>query len=105
MLASQEQQEEEQTPFKEALGLLFRNKYWVIVLVFNLLISIHYAISASAGVYYMKWIFGNDNLVGIVGLLSMIPTLLGFVLAGPIISKLGVKRPFAILLHWGLFLA
>ena len=78
--------------FKEALGKLFHNKYWVIVLVVNLLSCIIYGLASGAGVYYCKWIFGNDNLVGVLGGIGMIPTLLGFILVGPMIKKLGVVK-------------
>ena len=44
---------------------LFGNKYWVIVLLFNLITAVSSAIAASSGAYYCKWIFGNDNLVAI----------------------------------------
>lgn len=84
--------EEEAVPFKEAIPLLFKNRYWVIVLLFNLVTSITNAISASAGTYYCKWIFGNDNLVGLLGAVGLISTLLGFILSKPIITKLGVKK-------------
>ena len=60
------EEDEEVIPFKEALGKLFHNK--------------------------CKWIFGNDNLVGVLGGIGMIPTLLGFILVGPMIKKLGVVK-------------
>ena len=50
------------------------------------------AIAAVSGTYYCKWIFGNDNLVAITGIAGLAATLLGFVLAKPIISKLGIKK-------------
>lgn len=87
-----EEEEDEKVPFKEAVTLLFKNKYWVIVLLFNLITAVTNAISASAGTYYCKWIFGNDNLVAILGAAGMLATVLGFVLSKLIISKLGVKR-------------
>lgn len=68
------EEDEEVIPFKEALGKLFHNKYWVIVLVVNLLSCIIYGLASGAGVYYCKWIFGNDNLVGVLGGIGMIPT-------------------------------
>ncbi len=85
-------QEEESIPFKEAVSMLFRNKYWVIVLLFNLITAITNAIAGSAGTYYCKWIFGNDNLVALIGAAGMLATVLGFVLSKLIISKLGVTR-------------
>ncbi len=87
-----ENEEETSIPFKEAVKNLFHNKYWVMVLVFNLLSATMYAITGASGAYYCKWIFGNDNLVGILGAIGLIPTVLGFALARPMIGKLGVRK-------------
>lgn len=87
---------EEAVPFQEAMGMLFRNKYWVIVLLFNLITNITNAITGSGGTYYCKWIFGDDNLVGILGALGMLATAVGFVLSKPIIAKLGVTRTVSV---------
>ena len=84
--------EEEPVPFKEAMGMLFHNKYWVIVLLFNLITNITNAIVGSGGTYYCKWIFGNDSLVGLLGAVGMLATVLGFALSKPIIAKLGVTK-------------
>ena len=83
---------EEAVPFIEAMGMLFRNKYWVIVLLFNLITNITNAVAGSGGTYYCKWIFGDDNLVGLLGAVGMLATAIGFVLSKPIIAKLGVTR-------------
>lgn len=85
-------EDEEAVPFKDALGMLLHNKYWVIVLLFNLITSITSAVAASGGTYYAKWIFGNDNLVAIIGSFGLLATLAGFILSKPIISKLGVTK-------------
>ena len=87
-----EVEEEEAVPFKDAIKMLFGNKYWVIVLLFNIITNVTNAIAAASGTYYCKWIFGNDNLVAITGTAGLAATLLGFVLAKPIISKLGIKK-------------
>ncbi len=83
---------EEAVPFKEAVGMLFHNKYWVIVLLFNLITSITNAVAGSGGTYYCKWIFGNDSLVGLIGAFGMLATVVGFALSKPIIAKLGVTK-------------
>ncbi len=85
-------EEEENVPFMEAMGMLLHNKYWVIVLLFNLITSISSAVAASSGTYYAKWIFGNDNLVAITGTAGMLATVIGFILSKPIIAKLGVTK-------------
>ena len=84
--------EEEGVPFWTAIGNLFHNKYWVMVLILGIMANVSYGISGSSGTYYCKLIYGNDNLVGIMGAIGMIPTLLGFILVGPMIKKLGVTK-------------
>ena len=84
--------EEEAVPFKEAIVMLFHNKYWVIVLLFNLITNITNTIAGSGGTYYCKWIFGNDALVGLIGAAGMLATVIGFAVSKPIIAKLGVTR-------------
>lgn len=87
-----EEGEEEPVPFKEALSKLFHNKYWVMILIMNFMSQVSYGISGSSGAYYCKWIYGNDNLMGILGAVGLIPTLVGFIAVGPMIKKLGVTK-------------
>jgi len=75
-----------------ALGKLFRNKYWVIVLIVNLLVNVIYGLATTAATYYAKWIYGDDNLIAISGALGLIPTVFGFATIGLFIRKLGVVR-------------
>ncbi len=89
-VVEEKEEEEAAVPFKEAIVKLFHNKYWMIVLVVNLMSCILYGMTAASGTYYCKWIFGDDNLVGILGGVGLIPTILGFALVGPMIKKLGV---------------
>lgn len=86
------EEEEEPVPFKEAMTMLLKNKYWVIILLFNLITSVTSGITASGSIYYCKWIFGNDNLVALAGALGFFATLVGFVVSKPIIAKLGVRK-------------
>ena len=88
--------EEEPVPFGPAMSMLFKNKYWVIVLLFNLITAITNGIVGSAGTYYCKWIFGNDNLVALLGAVGLVATVIGFILSKPIISKLGVTRTVSV---------
>ena len=86
------QAEEEPVPFGPAMGMLFKSKYWVIVLLFNTITAITSAVAASSGTYYCKWIFGNDNLVAIIGGAGMLGTIIGFAVSKPIINKFGIKK-------------
>lgn len=89
-------EEEEPVPFAPAMGMLLRNKYWVIVLLFNLITAITNAIVGASGNYYCKWIFGDDNLVALLGAAGMLATVIGFALSKPIISKLGTTRTVSV---------
>ncbi len=92
----QPEEEEEPIPFNEALTMLLKNRYWVIILLFNLITSITSGIAASGGTYYCKWIFGNDNLVAVIGSMGLLATIIGFALSKPIIVGLGIKRTISI---------
>lgn len=94
--------DEESIPFKKAIVNLFHNKYWVMILIMGLCANITYGLANSAGTYYAKWIYGNDNLVGIQGAVGMIPTILGFALVGPMIKKLGVTKTLRVSFFMGM---
>lgn len=91
-----ETKDEEKVPFKDAMVMLFRNKYWVMVLLFNLIVSVTSTISGSSATYYCKWIFGNDNLVAIVGAVGMLGTIVGFLISTPMIKKFGARNSILI---------
>lgn len=86
------QAEEEAVPLKDALGMLFKNKYWIILVLFNVITQITNSITATSGTYYCKWIFGNDNLVALAGSAGFFATIIGFIVSKPIIAKLGVRK-------------
>ena len=87
-----QEKEEEAVPFKEAIVKLFHNKYWVMILIMNFITNVLYGINGASGAYYAKWIYGNDNLMGVMGAVGLIPTLAGFILVGPMIKRLGVTK-------------
>lgn len=87
-----DENEEDAVPFKEAVVKLFKNKYWVMILIMNFLVNILYGLSGSGGTYYAKWIYGNDNLMGIMGAVGMIPTLVGFIAVGFMNKYLGITK-------------
>ena len=83
---------EDAVPLKDALGMLFKNKYWIILVLFNVITQITNSITATSGTYYCKWIFGNDNLVALAGSFGFFAAIIGFIISKPVISKLGVNR-------------
>ena len=67
-------------------------KYWVMALILAVCSNIFYGLSNSSGTYYCKWIYGNDNLVGILGGVGLIPTVIGFAVTPILIKTLGVTK-------------
>lgn len=89
---NQSAQDEPNLSFIESMTLLFKNKYWVLMLIVNLLIQMMYVLSGSTGVYYTKYILGNENLVGIMGAVGLIPVFVGFAVVGPMMKKFGLAK-------------
>ena len=87
-----EKKDDDDVPFVEGIKILFKNKYWVIMLVLQFLINISYSLSTSGGTYYAKYILGNDNIVALLGAVGLVPTFLGFILTGPMASRLGMTK-------------
>ena len=59
---------------KKPLG---KDQFGVMTLVLNLLACVIYTLVSGSNTYYCKWIYGNDNLVALLGTIGMIPTILG----------------------------
>ena len=90
--AAAEEKQDDGLPFFQSLGMIFKNKYWVLLLIVNLFSNIIYALSGAAGTYYAKWILGNDNLIALMGGVGLIPTFVGFAVVGPMTKKLGIRK-------------
>ena len=72
------------------------------MLLANLFVNVIYALSGSSGTYYAKYILGNDNLVGIMGAVGLIPTVVGFVAVGPMTKKFGLTKTLKIAFALGI---
>lgn len=96
------EKKEEKISFKESLILLFKNKYWVIMFIVMFISNIGYSLSASTGIYYAKYVLGNENLVGIMGAIGLVPVILGFSVIGPMVKKYGLAKTTRITLFIGI---
>jgi GPH family glycoside/pentoside/hexuronide:cation symporter len=63
-----------------------------MILIMGVMANVSYGLSGASGAYYCKLIYGDDNLVGLLGAVGLIPTLLGFIAVGPMVKKLGVTK-------------
>lgn len=76
-------------PFLKGLKLVFTNKYWVIMALAQLVANICYSLTGATNSYYARWIFGDESIMGIMGLVGFLPTLLGFFIVSPLVKKYG----------------
>jgi GPH family glycoside/pentoside/hexuronide:cation symporter len=100
--SADENKQEEMISFFTGLKLLFRNKYWVIMLLVQFFIFISYGLGGGAGVYYAKWILKDENLVALLGAVGLIPVVIGFAITGPLIKKFGLAKTTRIALLIGI---
>ena len=75
--------------FAKGLKLVFTNKYWIIMALAQLVANICYGLTGATNSYYARWIFGDESIVGIMGLIGFLPTLLGFFIVSPLVKKFG----------------
>ena len=83
-----EVKKEEKMAFGESVKLLVSNKYYVIICCTYLFTQL-YATMISMGIYYMKYILGNEDLFSTFSLWINIPLIIGLLVSPLIIRKIG----------------
>jgi sugar (glycoside-pentoside-hexuronide) transporter len=92
----QRKKDEKSLSLKEMLAALLRNKTALIVYGYILGINLSNGFKSTLAIYYYKYYFHNEGLVAIIGLVSMLPTLLGVGLSGPITKRIGIRNNLVI---------
>lgn len=83
-----ERAEERKLTFFHSLKLLMQNKYYILICITYILTQVYTAV-IGMGIYYMKYILGNENLFGDFALAINIPMVVGLMLLPTIIRKAG----------------
>ena len=83
-----EEQSVSKMSFWKSVKLLISNKYYVII-CFTYLFTQLYTTMISMGIYYMKYILGNEDYFGTFSLYINIPLIIGLIVAPAIISRIG----------------
>lgn len=78
-------------PLGKKIGLLVRNPYFFLAFAFFL---VTYLVSgtSSVGVYFAKDVLGDPNLYSLVGMVGILPMLIGIWFMAPIIGRVGKRR-------------
>lgn len=82
-----ERAEEHKMSFIESVKLLFSNKYYVIICCTYLFTQL-YTTMISMGIFYMKYILGNEDYFSTFSLFINIPLIIGLIVAPILIDKL-----------------
>ncbi len=80
---------EEKIGFLESFRLLFKNKYFLIVLVIYLINYIYSGITQGVGIYFMTYYMGNAALLGTFSLVSLIPVVIILSLTPVLVKRCG----------------
>ena len=78
---------EEKYTMRQAAKLLFSNKYYLMICAVYLTTQL-YASTLNMGVYFMKYILGNENLLGTFSLAINIPLIAGLLLTPMLVQKM-----------------
>ena len=78
---------EEKYTMGQAAKLLFSNKYYLMICAVYLTTQL-YASTLNMGVYFMKYILGDENLLGTFSLAINIPLIIGLLLTPTLVQKM-----------------
>ncbi len=92
----------DKVPLLRGLGLLLKNRYWVIMFGVMALANVVFAVSAGSGIYYVKWVLGDENLMAVLGAVGLLPVVVGFLLVAPMTKRFGLARTVRISLIIGI---
>lgn len=75
-------------PIKEALGLILKNKYFVLVVLMFITMQLYGAL-VGMGIYFMTYVLGNPDLLGPFASAINIPQMLMLIALPFIVAKVG----------------
>ena len=78
----------EKYSLREAVGLLIKNKYYLLILDIYLLTQLYSAFT-GVGTFYMTYVLGDANLLGKFATALNIPMIIGLLLVPTVVAKLG----------------
>lgn len=79
-------------PFRQGLRALVKNRYWIILVCFAIVLYVMFSIVNGVTVYYTKFILHNGNLLGILTVGFYVPIVVGMFFIAPFIRRFGKCR-------------
>ncbi len=84
--------ETEEIGFVESIKLLFRNKYFILILCIYLVNYITSGLTSGLGIYFATYKLGNAALLGLISMASLIPIIVALPIVAPFTAKYGIRK-------------
>lgn len=85
---------EQQTPLKEDLKDLMKNRPWMILFLMGLVTFIFLSLRIAVGLYYFQYYVGDESLFSMYAVLGTIGLIIGIPLSKPLTKKFGKRNTY-----------
>ena len=79
-------------PFTKRLGAAFKNKYFIMLTLTMIAVSLYQNVNGTCSTYYAQYILGNVELMGVLQTAEKIPWIVGIIVLAPFIKKFGKRN-------------
>lgn len=89
--------QEETISFAKQITACFRDRYWVMISAFTLILNLCNGLSSNSMLYYCNWVLGNSVESGttkqiLVNMIGQAPMGIGVVILWPLVRKFGKRK-------------
>lgn len=84
--------EAEALPFMQRLKAAGKNKYFIIMFLTVICLSIYQNVNGTVSTYYAQYILGNAELMGLMQTFEKVPWILGIMFMAPFIRRCGKRN-------------
>ena len=92
MESGNETEKENKIGFIESVKLLFKNKYFIMLLVWYLVMYLASGVTSGLGIYYTTYKLNNAGLLGTLSMVGMIPAMIILLFVPQLTEKFGIRR-------------
>lgn len=83
---------QEKLPFIKGIGILFKNKYWLMITLTLVFIFIQYSLNGGAAVYYAKVILNDTKMVGPMNLVASVVQIAAMFTMAFFVKRIGKRN-------------
>ena len=84
--------EAEGLPLSTRLGAAFKNKYFVMLTLTMISVSLYQNVNGTCTTYYAQYVLGNVEVMGVLQTAEKIPWIIGVIVMAPFIKKFGKRN-------------